>query len=92
MLLVWILGWTLTPPRLKLLQLAVLNGLPQSWTSPNLDGWRLLAAQNHLKGVDLGQPGATRANGPGIALQRYTGPRSAHHTPDTSVNSSLPLI
>ena len=48
--------------------------------------------QNHLKGVDLGQPGATRANGPGIALQRYTGPRSAHHTLDTGVNSVFPLV
>ena len=82
----------MTLPRLKLLQLAVLNGLPRSWTYQNLDGWRLLAAQNHLKGVDLGQPGATRANGPGIALQRYTGPRSAHHTLDTGVNSALPLV
>ena len=81
-LIAWILGWTLTPPHLKLLQLAVLNGLPPSWTSPNLVGWRLLPAQNHLTGVDLGRPGAIHANGPG----------SAHRTPDVGVNSTLPLL
>ena len=91
-LLARILGWTLMPSRLKLLQLAVLNGLPRSWTSPNLVGWRLLAAQNHLTGVDLGCPGAIHANGPGIALQRYTGPGSTHRTPDAGVNSTLPLL
>ena len=82
----------LTPPLLKLLQLAVLNGLPQSWTFLKLDGWRLLSAQNPLNDVDHARPGATCANSPGIALQRYTSPRSAHHTPDTGVNSALPLV
>ena len=91
-LLVRTLGWTLTQPRLKLLHLTVLNGLPRSWTSLNRDGWILLAARNHPKGVDHDRPGATRSNDPGIALQRYTGPRSAHHTPDTGVNSALPLV
>ena len=59
---------------------------------PNLVGWRLLAAQNHLTGVDLGRPGATHANGPGIALQCYTGPGGAHLTPDAGVNNVLPLF
>ena len=92
MLLVRIRGLRLTPPILKLVQLAVLNGLPRSWTFLRLDGWRLLAVQNPLSGVDHARPDATRANGPGIALQRYTSPRSAHHTPDTGVNSALPLV
>ena len=70
----------------------MLNGLPRSWTSPNLVDWRLLAAQNHLKGVDRGRPGAVHTNGPGIALQRYTGPGSAHRTPDAGVNNALPRL
>ena len=80
------------PPLLKLLQLAVLNGLPRSWTFLKLDSWRLLAAQNPLIGVGHARPGATRTNGPGIALRRYTGPRSAHHTPADGVNSAFPLV
>ena len=43
-----------------------------------------------LTGVDLGRPGVIPANGPGIALQRYTGPGSAHHTPAAGVNNVLP--
>ena len=84
------LNWTL--PRLKLLQLAVLNGLPRLWTFLKLDGWRLLAAQNHPTNVDRARPSATHANGPGIALQCYTGPRRAHHTPATGVNNALHLV
>ena len=63
-----------------------------SWTSPNLDSWSPLRAQNPLPGVDLGHPGAIHTNGPGIALQRYTGPGSAHLTPDAGVNNVLPLF
>ena len=59
---------------------------------PNLDNWSPLAAQNPLTGVDLGRPGAIHANGPGIALQRCTGPGSTHLTPDAGVNNVLPLF
>ena len=79
-------------PRLKLLQLAMLNGLPRSWTFLKLDGWRLLAAQNHPTSVDRARPRATHANGPGITLQRYTSPRNTHHTSATGVNSALHLV
>ena len=68
----------------------MLNGPLRSWTSPNLDSWRSLAAQNSLTGVGLGCPGAIHANGPGIALQLCTGPGSAHLTPDAGVNNVLP--
>ena len=59
--LVVIRGWNWMLPRLKLLPLAVLNGLPLPWTFRRLDGWRLLAAQNHPIGVDCARPGATHA-------------------------------
>ena len=36
------------------------------------------------------RPGATHVNGPETARRHCTGPRSAHHTPATGVNSSLP--
>ena len=39
--------------------------------------------------MDHARPGATRANDPGIALQRCIARRSAHHTPDAGVNNSL---
>ena len=91
-LLVLICGWIWTLLCLKLLPLAVLNGLPRSWTFLRLDGWRLLAAQNHPIGVDCARPGATHANGPGTARWHCTGLRSAHHTLATGVNSSLPLV
>ena len=42
--------------------------------------------------VDRARPSATHANGLGIALQRYTGPKSAHHTQATGVNSALHLV
>ena len=77
--------WIWTLPHLKLLPLAVLNGLPR-----RLDGWRILAAQNHPRGVDRARPGTTHANEPGTARREYTGPRSAHHTAAAGVNSSLP--
>ena len=57
-----------------------------------LDGWSLLAAQSPPIGVDRARPGATHANGPGTVRRHCTGPRSAHHTPATGVNSSLPLV
>ena len=79
-------------PHLKLLQLAMLNGLPLSWTFRRRDRWRPLAAQNLPIGVDHARLGVTRANGQGIALQCCIGPRSAHHTPAASVNSVLPLV
>ena len=53
---------------------------------------QLEPAQNPLKGVDIGRPGAIHANGPGIALQRYTGPGSTHLTQDDGVNNVLPLF
>ena len=87
--LVLIRSWSWTLPHLELLPLAVLNGLPRSWTSWRLDGWRILAAQNHPRSVDRARPGATHANGPGIALLECTGRRSAPHTAVTGVNSSL---
>ena len=61
--------------------IAVLNGLPRSWTFRRLDGWRLLAAQSPPIGMDRACPGATHASGPGTARRHYTGSRSAHHTP-----------
>ena len=42
-------------------------------------------------GMDLGCSGVIPEKGPGIALQRYTSPGSAHHTPATGVNNVLPL-
>ena len=70
----------------------MLNGPLRSWTSPNLNSWSPLTAQNPLTGVGLGCPGAIHANGPGIALQRYTATGSAHLTPDAGMNNVLPLF
>ena len=65
------------------------EGPPTVWTSRRLDGWRILAAQNHPRSVDRTRPGATHANGPGIARVECIGLRSARHTAATGVNSSL---
>ena len=51
-----------------------------------------LASPHLLFSVDRAGPGAPYANSPGTARRHYTGPRSAHHTSATGVNSSLPLV
>ena len=79
-----------TPPEAA--KLAVLNGPIRSWTSRIWTAGARSPIENPLTGVDLGRPGAIHANGPGIALQRYTGPGSAHLTPDAGVYNVLPLF
>ena len=56
---------------------------------PETGRLEILAAQNHPRSVDRARPGATHANGPGIARLECIGLRSAHHTAATGVNSSL---
>ena len=75
------------PPEAAALSRA--EGLPLFCTSRRLDGWRILASQNHPRSVDRARPGATHANGPETARLGFTGRRSAHHTAATGVNRSL---
>ena len=92
MLLAQILGWRLdaAPPEAAAVSRA--ERPPTVLDIPESGQLEPACRPECLTGVDLGCPDAIHANGPGIALQRYTGPRIAHLTPDAGVNNVLPLF
>ena len=65
----------------------MLNDRPWCWRYQNQNSWSLLAVQNCPADKDPGRPGAIATNGPGTALQRYTGQGSALPPQDAGVTN-----
>ena len=70
----------------------MLNDRPWYWKYQNQNGWSPLAVQNRPADEDPGRPGAVTTNGPGTALQHYTGQGSTLAPQDAGVTNNTLLV